>query len=231
MEKVEKDKLEFEKALELRNFEISNFWKRGWFFGALLLAIFSGYYKLKTMPDPIIYPICLSFIALLISLIQSLMVRGSKYWQERWEYKTKNKESALGIDLTKTKRYGDTERYYIDASIRAKDENCYTQAHKISVSKLTFLIWDIITISCLFLWISDVLSISAIKISIKSIHPDLWLTIKVVTFHTLIIIYIVRFLYKGQVFEKLLKKIDDKNNIDQTSNKYYSDSEKYTNLE
>ncbi len=43
----EKIKLEFEKALELRNFEIDNFWKRGWFFGALLLALITGYVAIK----------------------------------------------------------------------------------------------------------------------------------------------------------------------------------------
>ena len=32
-------KLEFDKCLDQRRFEIENFWKRGWFFGALILAI------------------------------------------------------------------------------------------------------------------------------------------------------------------------------------------------
>jgi hypothetical protein len=146
-------KLEFEKALELRNFEIENFWKRGWFFGALLLAIASGYFKLSNdTPD---YCIFLAFLGLLVSLSQSLMNRGSKYWQERWENKTKNKESVLGIDLTKTRRFNGNEKYLLDITTLAKDENYLTVARRFSVSKLTFLVWDIITMLWIFLWIRD----------------------------------------------------------------------------
>ena len=107
----DKFKFEFEKSLELRNFEISLFWKRSWFFGALLLAAISGYWGICSQAKPLIAPVCISFLIMLISLSQSLMSRGSKYWQERWEYKTKNRESKLGIDVTKTERYNGKERY------------------------------------------------------------------------------------------------------------------------
>lgn len=143
-------KLEFETSIALRNFEIDNFWKRGWFFGALVVLLAGGYYQLNQE-----YSIYLAFLGLLVSFFQTLMNRGSKYWHERWENKTKNRESILGIDVTLTKKYNAKERYYIDAGILAKNENGLTVARRISVSKLTFLIWDILTISWLFLWLKS----------------------------------------------------------------------------
>jgi len=104
-------KFELEKAIAYRNFEIDLFWKRGWFFGVLLLAIVTGFYTLKSLKEPLFPPVCLAFLGVLISLIQCLMNRGSKYWQERWEYVTKNRESVIGVALTKTKMFARTERF------------------------------------------------------------------------------------------------------------------------
>jgi len=92
---------------------------------------------------------------MLVSFFQGLMNRGSKYWQERWENKTKHRESVLGIDLTNAKLYGGTEKYYLDAGTLAKGENHFTRAARYSVSKLTILIWDLITISWFFLWLKS----------------------------------------------------------------------------
>lgn len=151
--RYELHKLEFEKSLEQRKFEISNFWSRGWFFGALLLLMAKGYFDLK--PESQEYAIYLAFLGFWTSFFQSLMNRGSKYWQERWENKTKNTESALGIDVTLTKKYEESERYYLDAGILAKNENFFASARRFSVSKLTILVWDIITISWFMLWVKS----------------------------------------------------------------------------
>lgn len=118
----EKHKIEFEKALESRQFEISNFWSRGWFFGALILALIAGYYENSKSENLIFSPVCISFLITIFSLFQALMNRGSKYWQERWEYITKNRESVLEIDVTKTMKYDNSEKYYIDRSILSKKE-------------------------------------------------------------------------------------------------------------
>lgn len=147
------NKLTFEKSLALRNFEIDNFWKRGWFFGALILAIATAYFG--CYKDSKEYCIYASFLGLLVSFLQSLMNRGSKYWQERWETKTKNSENAIGIDLTTTQRFFKKEKYYLDASIRAKNENGLTVARRFSVSKLTILVWDLFTFFWFFLWLQN----------------------------------------------------------------------------
>jgi hypothetical protein len=199
-------KLEFEKSLEIRNFEISNFWKRSWFFGALIIAIASGYYVLKstcktampvsTIPVSTMPPIILSFIGFLVSLAQCLMNRGSKYWQERWEYKTKNRESALGIDVTKTERYHEKEKYYIEQCILDKKENPLCRSSRWSVSKLAILVWDIITISCFLIWLNDIIGYM----------PNFILHYKILFFHLIIILYVAHFyFYKQSIHQKLVK--------------------------
>jgi hypothetical protein len=146
-------KFELENALTQRNFEIEHFWKRGWFFGLLLLGIATVYFQYTRKDNE--YHIYIALLGLLVSFFQGLMNRGSKYWQERWENKTKNLETLLKVDITKTKRYGNFERYYLDAGTLAKGENIFTRASRYSVSKLTFLIWDLITFFWLFLWIGS----------------------------------------------------------------------------
>jgi len=187
----ELNKIEFEKSLALRNFEIENFWKRGWFFGALMLALIAGYFKLKdSSPDYCIY---ISFVGFLVSMAQSLMNRGSKYWQERWEYKTKNRESILGIDITKTKKINN-ERYYIDACIQAKNENWFTRSRRISVSKLTFLVWDILSICWLMIWIKECFGLDECIWDGNFFHHHIYLT-ATFCFHATIVAYILVFFF------------------------------------
>lgn len=222
----ELDKLQLEKSLLLRNYEIDNFWKRGWFFGALLLAILTGYFGLKK--DHPNYCIIISFLGILISLFQSLMNRGSKYWQERWEIKTKHQESVLGVDITKTKQFGQNERYYLDAGILAKNENWFVVARRFSVSKLTFLVWDIITLFWAALWLHDC--------NFNLSYKMRW---DVAIFHAVIIVYIGFFFFSpgprkprnsrgGKVYERFLKNKNAGSapppNI---HNPYFEDSEKY----
>lgn len=220
----ENNKVEFDKALLLRQFEIDNFWKRGWFFGALMLAIATGYFSIEDSSSKPVPLVCISFLAFLISLAQSLMNRGSKYWQERWEYVTKNRESALGIDLTKTKKYNENERFYIDACIRAKDENIFSRGERFSVSKIAFLTWDVLTISAFIMWLKDV----GVCFDNKFIFKYL-LEYKILIFHFSIMFYIFIFWKNGKVYQKLKKRKkemrDDKNNL----NYFYKDRDNYIN--
>ncbi len=219
----DKNKLEFEKSLELRKFEIDNFWKRGWFFGALLLAIISGYITVSELKNSNFPITCISFLSFLVCLGQSLMNRGSKYWQERWEYVTKNRESALGIDLTKAKKFNQYERYYIDACIRAKDENFLAKGQRFSVSKIAILIWDLLTIATLLIWLNDLF----VNYLTSSCLKDYLLNHKVFIFHFCIILYILLFLINGRIFEKLKKVKSEMNDSKQAKNIYYADSENY----
>lgn len=242
----ELEKLEFEKSLELRNFEIKNFWTRAWFFGALMVAIASAYFEVSkddTKPSAK-YQIYLAFLGLLVSLFQCLMNRGSKYWQERWENKTKNRESQLGIDVTKTK--GPDERWLLDAGTLAKNENFFSLPRRYSVTKLTILVWDIITIAWCSLWITNM------HLQFEPIGHWDWATIGI---HALIIFYILAFFLGkrqsttledgkkdkkfwihwirwengggGKVFERYVKKEDHSTHALNVDHRYYSDSENY----
>lgn len=208
-----KRELEFEKSLEIRNFEIDKFWLRGWFFGALIIAIIAGYFELFKEPEQKRYCIYVSFLALIISAAQSLMNRGSKYWQERWEYHTKNKESNLDVDITKMEKIfisrSDNfvnklykEKDLIEAYILAKDENLLTKCRRFSVSKLTILVWDIITLFCLGLWLRDTNIVHLFKSS-QRYEPRYY----TITFHIIIAVYIILFFRKGNVYEKLGKNL------------------------
>ena len=72
----------YSKILDLRKFEIENFWKRTLFFWGTLAIVLIGYFQGGV---EIRYLIFISLIGVLYSLIFSLSIRGSKYWQEHWE--------------------------------------------------------------------------------------------------------------------------------------------------
>ena len=194
-----KAKFEFEKSLELRNLEISLFWKRSWFFGALLTAIITGYLSICSKENPPILPVFISSLIMLISLFQSLMNRGSKYWQEKWKYHTQDSESKLGIVILNAEILGEKKRYDIDQKIIKKGESFITRAQGFSVTKLTFLIWDIICLYSMMLWGYDIYKVFSLQ------NIDWRLTMGIIGFHLIIGIYIFVFWWKGKVFEDLRK--------------------------
>ncbi len=225
-----KELIEFENAIKQRNFEIDLFWKRSWFFGVLVIAEITAYYKLKT-DNQIILALVTSFITCLTMLAQCLMNRGSKYWQERWEYMTLNREDSLNIELTKLKKFDDTELnnwlyskyqynkinewFFIQASILSKAENKLTSSHRFSVSKITFLVWDVIFLCSLLCWLNEAFLIT-------SSNPDWSLTFKLSLFYILICGYIIAFWCNGKVYEPFKKEFKNmsKEEIAEIEDKY-----------
>jgi hypothetical protein len=214
-----KQKMEYELSLKQRNFEIDLFWKRSWFFGALILAEIAGYYKLKTENMPIIEPIFVVTITFITACAQCLMNRGSKYWQERWEYMTINREAALGIELTRLKNYNDkdvnewlqnnindynendrNEWLFIESSFIAKRDNLLTSARRFSVSKLTMLVWDLVFICTFMCWLLE-------SFQITSSCIDWYLTIRLAIFYFFTFGYIFIFFRNGKVFEPFKKEL------------------------
>ncbi|MEN9599912.1 MAG: hypothetical protein RL596_2233 [Bacteroidota bacterium] len=211
-----KEKIEFENALKLRLFEIDLFWKRSWFFGALLIALVGAFYKLKTIENPLFPPVTVAFVLFITTLLQCLMNRGSKFWQERWEYMTMNREGSLEIELTKLKKYQDPDKgewYYINGSILAKGENIFTRSRRFSVSKLTFLVWDLVFICTMLNWINE-------GYSLFSSNPDWTFTIKISVFYSLLIGYVIVFWTKGKVYEGFKKEQFDGVDLDQLCENY-----------
>lgn len=83
-------KAAFEKAWQIRNFEIDLYWKRAAYFWAFIAATFAGYiavissdnYPKNSLIELEYYLICLGVI---FSFAWSLVNWGSKKWQENWE--------------------------------------------------------------------------------------------------------------------------------------------------
>ena len=71
-------------ALDIRKFEIDNYWKRGTYFWTLIAAAFVAVFALKsdTQWFEIILVVCLGF---LFSLGWYFVNRGSSAWQKNWE--------------------------------------------------------------------------------------------------------------------------------------------------
>ncbi|WP_164606231.1 hypothetical protein [Rhodopseudomonas sp. BR0M22] len=93
------------RAYEQRSFEIEHLWKRGAFFWAFQAAIFtasgllwqhSGSQRNQAML------LALAALGLLTAFANSLVVRGSKFWQNNWEKHIDMLENAVEGRLYKT---------------------------------------------------------------------------------------------------------------------------------
>ena len=85
-------KLAFEKAWEIRNFEIEMYWKRASYFWAFIASAFVGYFALVSSSNyrlqdhfnhaEVFFVICIGFILSVAWLLTNI---GSKSWQRHWE--------------------------------------------------------------------------------------------------------------------------------------------------
>ena len=99
----------FEKAWEIRNFEIEMYWKRATYFWAFIASTFVGYFALinssnYSKPDKfnhieVYFLICIGFI---LSVAWILTNKGSKSWQRHWEAHVDLLENAFTGPLYKT---------------------------------------------------------------------------------------------------------------------------------
>ncbi|SCY60612.1 hypothetical protein SAMN02927916_2552 [Flavobacterium anhuiense] len=133
----------YDKILELRKFEIENFWKRTLFFWGTIAIVLAGYFGSKVDEK---YLIFISLIGLLYNIIFSLSIRGSKYWQEHWETMAVIYENELDFDLFKS------ETSYL---IYKNSKHFITTPYRFSVSKLTMLLSDLTVILWFLLWLKD----------------------------------------------------------------------------
>jgi hypothetical protein len=129
----------------------------------------------------------------------------------------------------------------LDAGILAKNENWFVKARRFSVSKLTILTWDIVTISWAFAWIKSC-----------NFHYGGWKSIRVdaLIYHVFITVYILAFFFSksrklfgqnkdiikrgilfgytgGKVYEGYAKDKKFKSGPINVREPYYSDSEAY----
>lgn len=83
----------FNKAWEIRNFEIEMYWRRATYFWAFIASTFAAYFALisrtapanastEYIPEEVFIVICIGFV---LSCAWLLTNKGSKSWQRHWE--------------------------------------------------------------------------------------------------------------------------------------------------
>ena len=100
---LEKRKEAYEKAHDIRKFEIGLFWQRATYYWAFILAAFTAHFALIGMlfgnensdfsmselykfPDFSLFALAvIAFFCYFFSLCWILMNKGSKFWQKNWE--------------------------------------------------------------------------------------------------------------------------------------------------
>ena len=187
-----------DKIHDLRKYEIDNLWKRTLFFWGTIVIVFVAYFKSGT-PDK--YSVLISLVGSIYTIIFSLSVRGSKYWQEHWESIAILYENALNFNLFKTHASG---------LIYSNNKSWLTRPYRFSVSKLTMLLSDITAIVWLMFWIKDIyylISEKFLKFDFGNVNREIDVfTISIVLVHFILLGYCIWFVLKGGVYHKFQKK-------------------------
>ena len=121
-----KENVAYEKAHDIRKFEIELFWKRATFFWAFIVAIYTAYYHVLTKiyerkcGEESVYChgsfplLILSALGLFFCFSWLLSSIGSKHWQENWEKHLDLLEDEVTGPLYKTYEAG---RAYSESKI------------------------------------------------------------------------------------------------------------------
>ncbi|MDD3323152.1 MAG: hypothetical protein PHS59_17100 [Paludibacter sp.] len=183
----------YDKVLELRKFEIENFWKRTLFFWGTIAFIYAGFFSAKLNDYQIVIPL----IGLLFNIIFSLSTRGSKYWQEHWETIAVIYENELEFDLFK---------HETRSLVKNNSKSVFTRPYRFSVSKLTMLLSDLSVFLWLILWFQQVLILfeeKKLKFNFCAENATIhWFTVGIITIHILLIGYFIIFIKNGDVYHK-----------------------------
>jgi hypothetical protein len=141
--------------VETRNFEIEYFWKRALFFWGTLTIILVGYFKIGKEQE--YYLSFISFGGFIYTLIFSLSIRGSKFWQENWEQKVVLFQNELKKIYPELKSYFDIFGIPLHSIIKEKEHGSFSlfRSYRFSVSKLVLILSDITLLFTFLLLIRD----------------------------------------------------------------------------
>lgn len=98
-----------DRAHEIRKFEIDLYWKRATYFWILQAAVFTALgltWKSGETGLPPLIPVALAALGSVAALAGWLSARGSKFWQENWEYHIDMLEDEFEGRLHKTAYVG-----------------------------------------------------------------------------------------------------------------------------
>ena len=144
------NKAALERAHDLRKFEIDLYWKRATYFWTLIAATLAGFVLVQTSSDPSIkanMSVLLACLGIVFSFGWFCVNRGSKFWQENWEFHVDMLENAIDGPLYKV----------VISRGRSMGEKWLSRLlfGKISVSKVNQLISVIVTLMWVYLlWYS-----------------------------------------------------------------------------
>jgi hypothetical protein len=80
----ERQKEALKQALDIRKFEIDNYWKRATYFWACIGVAYAGFFAISTTKDKLDLAV-VACLGLLFSESWYLVNRGSSSWQSNWE--------------------------------------------------------------------------------------------------------------------------------------------------
>ena len=128
-ENEEKLKEAYNKAHEIRKFEIELYWKRATYFWAFELVVFGGlnvlfskYLDVLSRPvslkEVLLALITISLGGYFISLLWYFVMQGSKFWQENWEKHIDLLEQYVSGNLYKCVLHIDTAHFSVSRASR-----------------------------------------------------------------------------------------------------------------
>lgn len=101
--KFEQKELALKIALDTRKFEIELYWKRATYFWAFLASITATYAGVAiadfSAPKKSILLLLISCVGLIFAIAWYFVNKGSKYWQENWEYHVSTLQKDIVGDL------------------------------------------------------------------------------------------------------------------------------------
>ncbi|WP_109316222.1 hypothetical protein [Pseudovibrio ascidiaceicola] len=152
-------------ALDIRKFEIELYWKRAAYFWTLIAAIFVGFVALQRAETAIRQELSIitAGIGFIFSIAWYCVVRGSKSWQENWEFHVDLLEDEVTGPLYKTV----LQR---KMAINAQDSfrNFFLESYPYSVSKVNQIV-SVYVISVWFFLMLYSVDTSSIDTCIRSI--------------------------------------------------------------
>ena len=164
-----------EKALkqahDIRKFEIDLYWKRATYFWLLNAAVFTAYAAIAKNPDLRLF---MASFGLVLSFAWYLVNRGSKQWQQNWEYHVDMLEDNVTGPLYKTVIVEDNSTSVLRTILTGAGDFSVSKVN-IIVSLFVVTLWFILVLQALpsdkKLFIAKMLPFDIAQIWIYNILP------------------------------------------------------------
>jgi hypothetical protein len=140
-------------ALDIRKFEIDLYWKRATYFWLLNGAAFAGYFAAANASNPhrdILFTI--ACVGLVLSFAWYFVNRGSRQWQDNWEYHVDMLEDCVTGPLYKTVLRASPSNALVKHAV--------TGAGNFSVSKINIIVSAFVIVIWVLLILNNLIPLS-----------------------------------------------------------------------